>query len=183
MQSTEKFIYVPEESMASATPSCITVQLLVISCGLPCTDLFSSNRLKYVENRSKFSFACFYCTSFYETQVCSVELFRDILHASPRSTSKYWKYAKKFIDAFLLGVNFSLEQATKTKRESRCIALLFLQPRRYMWWVVNATPRPLYPQVRSGTHYIWGWVDPSAGLDWRGKSRPHRDSIPGPSSP
>jgi len=27
-----------------------------------------------------------------------------------------------------------------------------------------------------------GWI-PRAGLDRRGKSRPHRDSIPGPSSP
>ena len=26
-------------------------------------------------------------------------------------------------------------------------------------------------------------MDPRAGLDWGGKSRPHRDSIPGPSSP
>jgi hypothetical protein len=27
-----------------------------------------------------------------------------------------------------------------------------------------------------------GWVGPKAGLDGCGKSRPHRDSIPGPSS-
>jgi len=25
-------------------------------------------------------------------------------------------------------------------------------------WVVNATPRPLYPQERPGTHCIGGWV-------------------------
>jgi hypothetical protein len=28
-----------------------------------------------------------------------------------------------------------------------------------------------------------GWVDLRTGLDWCGKSRLHRDSIPGPSSP
>ena len=36
---------------------------------------------------------------------------------------------------------------------------------------------------RSGTHYTGGWVGPRAGLDRRRKSRLHRDSIPGPSSP
>lgn len=29
-----------------------------------------------------------------------------------------------------------------------------------MEWVVNVTPRPLYPLERSGTHCIRGWVDP-----------------------
>ena len=28
-----------------------------------------------------------------------------------------------------------------------------------MGWVVNATPRPLYPRERRGTHCIRGWVD------------------------
>jgi len=27
-----------------------------------------------------------------------------------------------------------------------------------MWWVVNATPRPLYLWERPGTHCIEGWV-------------------------
>jgi hypothetical protein len=49
--------------------------------------------------------------------------------------------------------------------------------------VVNATPRPLYPWERPSIHCIRGWVFPRAGLDECGKSRPHRDSIPGPSSP
>ena len=52
-----------------------------------------------------------------------------------------------------------------------------------MRWVVNATPRPLDPRERPGTHCIEGWVGPRAGLDGYEKSRPHRDSIPGPSSP
>ena len=29
-----------------------------------------------------------------------------------------------------------------------------------MGWVVNATPRPLYPWERPGTHLIGGWVGP-----------------------
>jgi hypothetical protein len=47
-------------------------------------------------------------------------------------------------------------------------------------WVVNATPRPLYPRERPGTLCIGGWVGPRAGLDGCGKSRPHRYSIPNP---
>jgi len=41
-----------------------------------------------------------------------------------------------------------------------------------MGWVVNATPRPLYPRERPGTHCIGGWVGPTASLDGCGKSRP-----------
>jgi len=41
-------------------------------------------------------------------------------------------------------------------------------------------PAALYPQERPGTHCIGGWVGPRTGLDSFGKSRPHRDSIPGP---
>jgi len=43
--------------------------------------------------------------------------------------------------------------------------------------------QPLYPQERPGTHCIGGWMGPRASLDRRGKSYPHRDSIPRPSSP
>ena len=45
-----------------------------------------------------------------------------------------------------------------------------------MGWMVNATPRPLYPREWLGVHCIGGWVEPRAGLDGCGKSRPHRDS-------
>ena len=31
--------------------------------------------------------------------------------------------------------------------------------------VFNATPRPLYPREKPGTHCIGGWVGPRAGLD------------------
>jgi len=39
-------------------------------------------------------------------------------------------------------LRLTIEQATKAQRR-RIIALLFLQPRYMMGWVVNATPRPL----------------------------------------
>ena len=39
-------------------------------------------------------------------------------------------------------------------------------------------PAALPPGNRPGTHCTGGWVDPRAGLDGCGKSRPHRDSIP-----
>ena len=41
-----------------------------------------------------------------------------------------------------------------------------------MGWVVNTTPRPLYPREGPGTHCTGGWVGPRAGLDGCGKSRP-----------
>ena len=51
-------------------------------------------------------------------------------------------------------------------------------------WVFNATsPAALPPRKRPGTLCIGGLVGPRAGVDRCGKSRPHRDSIPGPSSP
>jgi hypothetical protein len=60
-----------------------------------------------------------------------------------------------------------------------------------MGCVINATPRPLYPRERPGNHCTGDcvgpragnhWVDPRAGLDGCGKSRPQRNSIPGPST-
>jgi len=42
--------------------------------------------------------------------------------------------------------NFTPEQAEKAQRGSRGIVLHFLEPERYMGWVVKARPRPLYPR-------------------------------------
>jgi hypothetical protein len=44
-------------------------------------------------------------------------------------------------------------------------------------------PAALSPGKRPSTHCIGEEVGSRAGLDRCGKSRPHRDSIPGPSSP
>jgi len=43
-------------------------------------------------------------------------------------------------------------------------------------WVVNGTPRPLYPLERPGTHCIGDRVGPRDGLDGHEKFRPHCDS-------
>jgi hypothetical protein len=47
---------------------------------------------------------------------------------------------------------------------------------------VVSPPAATYPRERSGTHFTGGWVGLRASLDRCGKSRLHRDSIPGPSS-
>ena len=55
--------------------------------------------------------------------------------------------------------------------------------RSYTEWVINVTLRPLYLRERPGTHCIGGWVGPRTGLDRCERSRPHRNSISGHSSP
>jgi len=51
------------------------------------------------------------------------------------------------------------------------------------WGGQRHAPAALYPRERPGIHCTGGWVGPRAGLDRCGKSRLHRDSIPGPPSP
>jgi hypothetical protein len=48
---------------------------------------------------------------------------------------------------------------------------------------INATIRPLYPRERHGIYSTGSCMGSRACLDRCGKSRPHRESIPGPSSP
>ena len=67
-------------------------------------------------------------------------------------------------------------------RGSRGIALPFLDHGTRRGEVCHA-PAALYPQERPGTHCTGSWVGPRASLDRCGKSRPHRDSISGPSTP
>ena len=52
-------------------------------------------------------------------------------------------------------------------------------------WGGWSTPRSgrFTSRERHGTPRIGSWVDPRAGVKSCGKSRPHRDWIPGPSSP
>ena len=40
-----------------------------------------------------------------------------------------------------------------------------------MGWVLNAKPRPLYPQESPVTLRMVGWIGPTAGLDGCGESR------------
>jgi len=85
---------------------------------------------------------------------------------------------------FKVKVKSTLEQATKAQSWSRDIALLFfLTSALDGMGGQSHAPAALPPGTRSVTHYIGGWVGPRAGQNGGGKSRPHRDRIPGPSSP
>ena len=68
-------------------------------------------------------------------------------------------------------------------RGSRGIALPFHDHGTKRGEGSPSRPRPSLPRERPSTHCTGGWVGPRAGLDRRGKSHPHRDSILGPSSP
>jgi len=43
-------------------------------------------------------------------------------------------------------------------------------------------PASLPPRKGYGRYFTGDWVGPRVGLDGCGKSRPYRDSVPGPSS-
>jgi len=47
-----------------------------------------------------------------------------------------------------------MEQAMKAQTRNSGTALLFIEPRRKLGWVVNATPRPLYPRKRDAVPTI-----------------------------
>jgi hypothetical protein len=74
---------------------------------------------------------------------------------------------------------YRYEQA---QRMDTGIALPFRDLGARRGYVVSITPWPLYPRERPGTFCTGGWVGPRAGLDVSEKTRPHWDSIPGPSS-
>jgi hypothetical protein len=56
----------------------------------------------------------------------------------------------------------------KTYRGTRGIAPLILDHGTKWTWIINFTPRSLYPRKNPGTHLIRGWVGPRAGMGfWR----------------
>jgi hypothetical protein len=71
-----------------------------------------------------------------------------------------------------------------THMGNRNIALLFLDHGTRRWWRVNVTPLPLFTPGKDPVPIIQeaGWAP---GPVWTGAENlaPHRDSIPGPSSP
>ena len=88
---------------------------------------------------------------------------------------RHWKINVK--------VTFTLEETMKAESGSRDIALIFLKTQRQIG-VGNATPRPIYPRGRPGSHFTEGWVGgPQCRSGCRRKISPHRNSIPGLSSP
>ena len=81
-------------------------------------------------------------------------------------------------------VEFTLEQATKAQKFCRGLAYSFFYFGARWEWVVNATPRPLYPRERPGTHCTGGWMGLTRLVLLGAENlAPYRDSIPGPSSP
>jgi len=82
------------------------------------------------------------------------------------------------------GTGIRLCTGLTAHRGSRGIALLFLDhgTRRGVRGQRHA-PAALHPRERPGTHCTGGWMGPRVGLNRCGKSRLHRDSTPGPSSP
>jgi hypothetical protein len=63
-------------------------------------------------------------------------------------------------------VIFNLWQTMKTHRGSKFIAVLFLEPRQYMGWVVKATPRLFYP-VKENQYILHGRLGGPLGRSGR----------------
>ena len=57
-------------------------------------------------------------------------------------------------------VKFALQHSMKAQRQIRVVTLLVLQHRRQMAWVVDATPRPLYPREKESVSLAQeaGWA-------------------------
>jgi hypothetical protein len=70
-----------------------------------------------------------------------------------------------------------LRTGHNAKRGSRGVAALYNLGARCGWVVPCHVPAALSLD-RPGTNFRGGWVGPRDCLDWYGKSRPHRDSIP-----
>jgi len=79
-------------------------------------------------------------------------------------------------------VKFTLEQATKAPRgvEIELYSFFNLGAR---WVGGQRVVSAVLPPGMTRYPFIGGWVCPRAGLDGCGKFRPHRVSIPRPSSP
>jgi hypothetical protein len=89
------------------------------------------------------------------------------------------RFASATVDAVNPSYSF-----TKALRDSRDISLLcFYTSALEEGEGLALRPVRFLPRKRPGTHCTGGWVGPRDGLDRCGKSRPHRDSINGPSSP
>jgi hypothetical protein len=71
----------------------------------------------------------------------------------------------RFLVKVKVKVILTLELVTKVQKWSRGIVYSFLDLDARLGWVVNATPRPLYPRERHDTHCIGGRVGPRGGLD------------------
>ena len=119
-------------------------------------------------------------TNLSETVLTSWRIRQDIITENLRSSCKL--PGKNEVKVTLVQA-LRLCTGRTAHRGSRGIALLFHDHGTRRGRGQRYAPAALYPQERPGTHCTGGWVGPRAGLDRCGKSRPHRDSIPGPSRP
>lgn len=72
----------------------------------------------------------------------------------------------------------------KSQKGTRVTALLFLEPRLLIGvGGLNHAPVALHPGKRPGTLCTTGWVGRRVGMDGCRISRPHQNSILGPSTP
>ena len=128
----------------------------------------------------------------YRQQPTTIQLVRGFC-GSTLSSSKYWAcykipsccctFQKSSIQfEGIVTLNFTPEQTTKPERGSRSYLYSFFNPcARWGGWLASR-PGCLNPRECPGTYCIGGWVSTRSGLDRCGKSRPHRNSIPGPPS-
>ena len=121
-----------------------------------------SNRVYCLKSNSHIK-----CTYYQKSSVCLKHFARILNEVQER------KEVTILVSQQKVKVKLTLEQATKARRGSRCIALLFLQLRRQLgggWW---STPRlcRFTPRERPGTRCIGGWMGP-------GPSSPQRVAIP-----
>jgi hypothetical protein len=115
------------------------------------------------------------CGSVHLGNICFILIHLDV---------QYSFFLKSLLAQHVSDVTASIVRSTTVVYSHRVLKVfgVFI-PWDCYWWVVSTTPMPLYLRERPGNHCTGGWVSNRAGLDVCEKSCPHRESIPGPSSP
>ena len=113
--------------------------------------------------------------------VINYELNLPILQQTTSVFPVFWHTCNKILNGVLCNILRIKEKASrkliKKGKAHPCTGTKALYRRQ------RHAPAALYLRERVCTHCKRGWIGPRAGLDRCGKSRPHQDSIPGPSSP
>jgi hypothetical protein len=103
-----------------------------------------------------------------------------LLHSRGFTCCNYYRKGKKLKCTLVQALRFCTDRAAH--RGSRGIALLFLDHGTTRGEGSASSPGRSLHRERPGSRCTIGWVGPRACLDRCGKSRLHRDSIPGLSS-
>ena len=64
-----------------------------------------------------------------------------------------WNCKEKWLDCSVIQSGMKVMEVEKEARS--LYSCTHSQPRRYMGWVVNATPRPIYSQGRAPVLFLW----------------------------